>query len=206
MTAGKITLISLVALVLGFAGMAEAKTVKFNLFDLGCPHHPSRWITNFNLKDTFSEISHVYIDWSGEFTAGLVLYDPNPPYPYPPPWPPPPDDPSIPFPVDVYLSLNLYKEVDYNYRTLISGGAATYPAPESFAAVSELSNSESYSPYGSRIDIIYKEPIGRISYIEHGSLILNRATLIVEGTVIPEPTTLSLFSLGSLALLRKRRS
>jgi hypothetical protein len=66
-----------VVLVLGFAGMANATIVQLDLFDLGCPTEfnwdNSYWRTDFDLGVTFTEISNVYIDWSGEITAGLAV-------------------------------------------------------------------------------------------------------------------------------------
>jgi len=169
MKLGKITSIGLVALVLGFAGMAEANTVEFNLFNLGCPttfnYSSPHWHANINLGIPASEISHVYIDWSGAFTAGLAVYN---------------DDPCVPFPLDVSLSTELLTGPT-SYSIKISGGESTYPTPESFAAVSELFNVGSWLPVEPYIDLRYGEPIpfGRPAhYIEHGSLTLNKAQLL----------------------------
>jgi hypothetical protein len=189
--------ITLTALVLGFAGMAKADTVELNLFDLGCPTRfdfdSPYWQTNFDLGVTFSEISHVYIDWSGEITAGRAIYY---------------TDPCNPFPQDVGIGARLY-EGPWLHHTTIWGGESGYPAPESFACVSELLYGDpGWSPLydgKANIGIQYKELImldGR--YIEHGSVVLDSAKLVVDGTVVPEPSTLVLLVLGFTQIIRRR--
>lgn len=41
------------------------------------------WTTDFDFGVPFTEISHVYMDWSGEITAGLAIFDTNPDDPFP---------------------------------------------------------------------------------------------------------------------------
>jgi hypothetical protein len=187
---------TLAVLVLGFAGITKAGTVELNLFDLGCPaafsYNSSHWRTDIDLGIPVSEISHVYIDWSGTFTASLLAYG---------------DDPANPFPKNVSLSAELLTGPT-SYYIRISGGESAYPDPESFSAVSELINVGSWLPLGPYIDLQYREPIpfGRpVNYVEHGSLTLNSAILIVEGTFIPEPASLFLFALGGLFLKKGRK-
>jgi hypothetical protein len=191
-----ISAIALVVLVLGFAGITKAATVEFNLFDLGCPttfsYNSSRWRTDIDLGIPVSEISHVYIDWSGTFTASLLAYG---------------DDPANPFPMDVSLSAELVTGLT-SYSIRISGGESAYPAPQSFTAVSNLFNVGSWSPSEPYINFRYSEPVpfGKpVNFVEHGSLTLNDATLIIEGTIVPEPASLFLLALGGLFLKRGRK-
>ena len=74
----------IVAAVLLGAGVAGADIVELPLacegvYDFNQPY----WTTDFDLGVTFTEISNVYIDWSGEITSGLAIYysDPNAPFP-----------------------------------------------------------------------------------------------------------------------------
>lgn len=51
------------------------------------------------------------------------------------------------------------------------------------------------------ITIQYMEPIildGR--FIEHGSILLYSATLVVEGTIVPEPATIFLVGMGMIVV------
>ncbi len=66
---------------------ARADIVELDLFSIGCPSeydiNSPYWQKDFDLGMEFVEIDSVYIDWSGEITAGLaILYD-NPDEPYP---------------------------------------------------------------------------------------------------------------------------
>jgi hypothetical protein len=55
-----------------------------------------------------------------------------------------------------------------------------------------------------KISLSYQEAVGiDLTYVEHGSVVLDSAKLIVEG-VIPEPATALLFTLGGL-FFRKRK-
>jgi len=193
----KIILTILVAVVLGFGGMADADIVELNLLDLGCPTEfnwdSPYWTTNFDLGVTFFEISHVYMDWSGEITAGLaILYD----------------NPDEPFPLDVgvYTSLGFNP---YLRRATIWGGETTYPETQVFDCLSEigLTGTSTWSDLldgQGTITIGYTEFImlfGR--YVEHGFVNLTKATLVVDGVIVPEPATFLLMGLGGL-LLRKK--
>jgi hypothetical protein len=94
----------------------------------------------------------------------------------------------------------------------IWGGEESYPAPEPFDSLSEIKPStwsDILDGQGS-IDIQYEEIIMAAGlyggkYIEHGSVMLDNATLIVDGTIIPEPATFFLFALGGLFLKRARK-
>ncbi len=190
----KITGVITLVLVLGFVGMADADTVELDLFSLGCPTEFTfdnpYWQANFDLGTGFIEISHVYIDWSGGITAALVQQlDPQTLEPI-----------GEPFPIDV----GIYAGLSYPPLRItdIWGGQATYPTPEPFDCLSEipamswadlldgtnavtLGLTEAVSPYG--------------RYVEHGSILLDKATLVVEG-IIPEPASIFLLAVGAFGL------
>ncbi|MBN1392101.1 MAG: PEP-CTERM sorting domain-containing protein [Sedimentisphaerales bacterium] len=185
----------IIAIMLATAGVALGDTVELNLFSLGCPtafdHNSQYWTSDFDLGVTFTEITNVYIDWSGEITAGLVVRN---------------SDPCNPFPRDVAISTYLDMPIDAGASAW--GGQDTYPTPEPFERQSD------YQLFGlgtwsglldGRATIwLYYETlmIGEGYYIKSGSIILNKANLVVEG-VIPEPSSLCLIGLGGLWIIRK---
>lgn len=188
----KIAAISVLVLLLSITG-ADADIAELDLFDLGCQlvydFDSQYWTTDFDLGVTFIEISNVYIDWAGEITAGLAIDYTNP---------------DETFPLEVGISASLGSN-PYFRSARIRGGETTYPAPELFDCRSEIelvggsSWSDLLDGQGT-ITIGYTELImlhGR--YVEHGSVTLERAVLIVDG-VIPEPTTLFLLTVGVLGL------
>lgn len=132
---------------------------------------------DFDFGVTFSEISKVYIAWSGEITGGRAISY---------------SDPCNPFPVDVGIIVGVIPGVRF---VEVDGGKKTYPEPEPFDEISKfrlfLSSSWSDLLDGQgRIIVYYTEgkwapEAGR--NIEHGSVTLNDATLLIEGTVISEP-------------------
>ncbi len=151
---------------------------------------PSYWSTDFDLGVAFTDISHVYMDWSGEITGGLGEYDFHP---------------GEPFPLDV----GIYASLGFNpglRRVTIWGGKATYPDPELFDCLSEfeLSGTSTWSDLldgQGTTQIYYTEPIIADGWVvQHGFVTLDSATLVVDGTIVPEPATVSLFAFGALAL------
>jgi hypothetical protein len=194
-----IIIIWLVALVLGVTGIIRADTVECNLFSLGCPTgfdiNSPYWQTDFDLGVTFSEISHVYIDWSGAITAALLQsVDPRTYEPI-----------GEPGPIDV----GVYASLRYPRRTTVWAGGATYPNPEPFDCLSEfelLGNttwSDLLDGQGT-ITVDYTEYIVLYgNYVEHGSIDLDSATLMVDGTIVPEPASILLLIIGALGLRSK---
>jgi hypothetical protein len=181
-----------------FSATAGATIVELDLLSLGCPTElnidSTYWQTNFDLGVNFTEITNVYMDWSGSITAGLAI-DSYHQY--------------EPFPLQVGLLAGL--GIPFNWRhTDIWGGETTYPAPEPFDCLSEfvygsMSWSELFDGQGS-IGIEYQEVImadlgGR--YVEHGSVTLDKAILRVEGTV-PEPATILFLGAGIISLFVKK--
>jgi len=177
------------ALAVGaFGDVVELPLDCAGFYDVSTP----AWTMDFDLGVTFSEISHVYIDWSGEITAGLAEYY---------------SDPGNPFPLKVgvsaFLGSNPWRQ------KILWGGEGTYPLPEPFDIISEILPSVWSDLFDGQGTILigYEEiniwpPTDPGYYIEHGSVMLNDATLIVEGTTVPEPTTLILFGFGFMSIRR----
>ncbi len=174
------------------AGISRAEMISLDLLAQGCPtewHFDTpQWQTDFDLGVTFSEISHVYVDWSGEFTASLIEE----------------------------LHSHATQPNDVGFRawfsnprrsTEIFGGAENYPNSVTFNYHSEivLDHSENWA------DIYDGKGMFSIQYIdsfiwqiygfvEHGSITLNSATLVVDGVVVPEPMSFVTLAIGAIVL------
>jgi hypothetical protein len=100
----------------------------------------------------------------------------------------------------------------YFRGTKVYGGENYYPAPEPFDSRSdfELTGSSTWSDLfdgQGAIGIEYTEYgmlFGR--YIEHGSVVLDRAILVVEGTIVPEPSMFLLLTLGVFGIRAKQHN
>lgn len=185
---------------------ADAAIVHLDLLTLGCQttYDPdsTEWTADFDLGITFSQISHVYIDWSGEIIGGLgQKYDLQSGEPVGDPFP-------LPSGIYAYMGSNPYlRNAD------MFGGVATYPNPEFFDQLSEIellvpSTWSDLLDGTGKIYIGYQETIlwDNEHYIEHGSVTLDKAVLVVDGTVVPEPASISLLALGGIGIrLRKLR-
>ena len=181
----------IVAAVLLGAGVAGADIVELPLacegvYDFNQPY----WTTDFDLGVTFTEISNVYIDWSGEITSGLAIYY---------------SDHDAPFPMNV----GIYAAMGYLRITEVWGGGATYPDPEPFDSLSEIPpGTSAWSDLldgRGTITIGYTQPIILGTYVEYGSVVLNDATLVVDGVVVPEPATFLLLIIGIAGIRAKGR-
>jgi len=163
-----------VALVIGTGVFGDI--VKFPLncagtYDINTP----AWTSNFDLGVTFSEISHVYIDWSGEMTAGLDEYKGNQRVQ------------KVGFDAEL---LGAYPNIQI---ARILGGVSTYPEPEEFDEITEfwvwepgiwdnlLDGNDTI-----KIDFLSFAGGPGSNVISYGLGVLNDATLVVEGIVIPE--------------------
>jgi len=190
----------LIILFSGLGGMAGAETVQLDLLSLGCPTELNidtpYWQTNFDLGVTFTEISHVYIDWSGGITAGLVQdYHPGTGEPV-----------GQPYPIDT----GVYADLGWLQRVTVWGGETDYPSPKSLNSLDEFpTGGTSWSGLldgKGGIIVGYTEPGFDFSgtwYVTHGSATLDKAILVVEGTV-PEPASILLMTIG-LAFIRHKR-
>ncbi len=147
---------------------------EYDLFD--------NWIMNLDLGVSFTEISNIYIDWSGEITGELSTFAGNE------------------YPTIGVFSLLLYKmdpHVDLLAHTSVSGGLATYPEPEFFDTVQSLTNDgwETFYDGSAMAEINFNRgPRFGDFVVVPSSGVLNSAKLIVEGTLIPEPTSLLLIA------------
>jgi hypothetical protein len=189
-------IIGVVGIVLIIYGHVWADTVEVNLFDLGCPtgfnKNAPYWMSDFDLGVTFTEITNVYIDWSGTITAGIAIKDYNPDEPYP---------------LDV--SIKAYLDMPIDIGVSVWGGEESYPSPELFygQSVFQLRVPRTWNDLldgRATIWMYYGELIiieGR--YIESGYITLDKANFVVEG-VVPEPATLLLISLGVFGIRANR--
>ncbi|MHC4736148.1 MAG: PEP-CTERM sorting domain-containing protein [Planctomycetota bacterium] len=191
----KIAVISSLVLLLSITG-ADADIVELPLgADGRYDVNSEPWEMDFDLGVTFTDISHVYIDWSGEIMAGLAV-DPMRPGPQP-------------FPLDVGLLASLGRNPGSRI-TDVYGGEATYPEPEGFDSRSEfeLSWSTTWSDLldgQGTIAIDYTVLGGPyVAYVESGFVDLSSVTLVVEGTPVPEPATLFLVAFGAVMMRKKR--
>jgi hypothetical protein len=180
--------------------LASADIVEIDLFELSCQQvydfNSPYWTADFDLGIKFLEISNVYIDWAGEITAGLAVN----------PWVPGPQ----PFPFDEGIGASLGGE-PYARRATISGGEATYPEPEVFDCLSEfqLLGTTTWTDLldGRGTIIIGYEGLASSvgGVIEHGFVVLNEASMVIEGTIVPEPATFLFLVLG-VALISVNKS
>jgi len=178
---------------------SSADVVTLDLLTLGCPQEYSwvtpNWSSSFDMDVTFIEINNVYIDWSGEITAELVV-----------PCGSPPETPTQP--LDGLFMATLYETEPHDYfgRAYVQGGAATSPVPEPFLLRSEFTEFD----WSSLLDGEANIEIGlcgviRLLYlctVKHPEGKIDSATLVIEG-IIPEPCAVSLLAYGGLVLLRK---
>jgi hypothetical protein len=181
-------------IVLMLAGLSAGDTIELPLNCAGFYDvNTSPWTMDFDLGVTFSEISHVYIDWSGEINAGLYQDSVNPE--------------PVPFNgrLDAYFGNYLPPGIA---GAAVGGGMSTYPGSEQFAMRSEFvlfAPTWDFLLDGKEIVTIdYPLLLSWVHVIDYGSAVLNDATLVVEGTIIPEPNTLILLGLGFLSIRQWR--
>jgi len=190
--------VGVILLVLSAGATGEVVSLPLNcsgFYDINTP----AWTYDFDLGVTFSDITNVSIDWSGEITAGLaVQLNPQTFEPI-----------GDPFPNRAGVYSSFYLPFRSNK---VLGGAITYPNSESFDTLSEISGIDwsdlldgqgniniGFTYYGSGVISLYT------GWLEFGNVNLNDATLLVEGTIVPEPATLLFLSLGIFWIRAKRR-
>ena len=141
----------------------------------------------FDLGVSFTEISDVHIDWTGEIVGKETL------------------NAGI---IDYQFIATLYESDPYDYfaRAYVQGGAGTYPNPEPFELQSSFTSADWAALLDGRSSI--EIWFGATSHpLDSGSGLpgtgqLGSATLIVEGTVIPEPCSIFFLAIGSLVIRR----
>jgi hypothetical protein len=184
-------------MILALAVGASADVVSLPLncagtYDINTP----AWTYDFDLGVTFSDISHVYIGWSGEITGGQEQWMSNPNL----------------MPFDGLLRAAIGSEISTGIAVAdVIGGENTYPAPEPFDTQSEFylilpTMNWNYILDGKDVIKIYyptSPTYPEVHIIDWGSANLNNATLVIEGTIIPEPSTLILLGLGFIQILRR---
>ena len=189
--------IGVMGVLLYAGGLSRADVVQLDLSTLGMPanfnHDLSYWQTNFDLGVTFTQISHVYINWSGEITGGLAQdVDPITHHLIGDPYP---------LKVGPYAYLSGYP---YNRIVSAYGGQTNYPLSEVFNLQSEftLSGTANWTDLLDGKGIL---GIGHSGYfpvldgaviLDYGSTRLDSAVLVVDGTVVPEPATLAIFGVA----------
>lgn len=189
----QITLAAIITMLFTCAQQSQAVIVELPLDAAGVyTGGLDYWEADFDLGVTFSEISNVYIDWSGEIMAATKIDSPG--------------DTPVPIDLDIMAGFG----GDATHYAFEHAGKATYPQPEPFAEISEfmLSGLDTWDDLldGKGTMFIYASyPIIPGSYVDFGYVQLDNATFIVDGTVIPEPATITLFVLGAAFIGQSRR-
>ncbi len=160
-------------------------------YDVNSPY----WQTDFDLGVTFTEISHVYMDWSGTITGELTNWSGTITGELTTSGRP---DPGNTTPLDAQFVAKLYELHPHNYFGWadVRGGAGTYPGPEPFDLLSEFTDEGWSALLDGRGSIeIWFGGIARPGgfTVEYPSGQLDSATLVVEGTIVPEPASIFLF-------------
>jgi hypothetical protein len=180
---------------------ANADIIQYNL-NCGRSYWPrSTWTADFDLGTEFSEISNISLQWSGSIKA--VEFEPIVPIPNFPPY------------YNGYFKAQIF---DLGSSTALAtksvyGGSTTAPAPQTFDLLSELNMD--YSPFldgvgsikitfNQKYPLLWYSDIPILRIVSNASGQLDPATLIFEGTVVPEPATLILLTLGTLFLRQKK--
>ena len=181
-------------LVLLTAGNVRATIIELPLDCAGTYSFNDLWAINFDLGVEFTDIAHVYIDWEGEITAGLAIRY---------------DNPEVTFPMNVGLTAVIERPFPWRHTTIWKG-ESTYPDSEPFDVRSEFIYGT--MPWSELYDGKAELRIGYIQvlmmngeYIEPGLISLNNANLVIDGTMIPEPVTITLLSMGLVGIRLRRK-
>jgi hypothetical protein len=153
---------------------------------------PSYFAEYFDLGVQFSEISAVSIAWSGSIKGAIITNGMS--------------DPRI---VDTHCIAWLG---GLDATAEVAAGQATYPDHEEFSATTRFALSPNHT-WDNLLDgagrIIIEENgyifllwLGGGGYVEYGEISLENATLIFEETVVPEPSSLTIFALSSIIFKR----
>ena len=183
-----VILIMVVLVVVSISSLANAEIIELTLDCGGEYGLADTWTTNIDLGVSFTEISNIYINWSGTIIGQETMNS------------------GV---IDNLFVTTLYESNPLNYfgRAYVQGGAATYPATEPFDVQSVFTD-EGWSALLDgqfNVEILFSEtshPLDITLNVPTGQLDL--ATLVVEGVIIPEPATL-LFTVVGLAGLRANK-
>jgi len=189
----KITTIT-VMFLLFLCFSAQAEIVTLDLFTIGCQQEYSwdtpDWSSSIDMGVTFIEINNVYIDWSGEITAELVV-----------PCGSPPGTPTQS--LDGLFIATLYETDPHDYfgRAYVQGGGSTSPDPEPFSLRSEFTEFDWSSLLDGEASIeIWFGGISRPAWyctVEPPEGKIDSAVLVIDG-IVPEPATLLLLAAGTI--------
>ena len=150
------------------------------------------WTGQFDLGLEFSQIDNVYVEWSGEITAGLAES-----------WSGGVEPRDGRFVVEPYEG-----DIEFG-RAAVNAGEATYPDPEPF----DEQTGFDYLNYARLLDGQAEVEIWLNQVIHVGDMgaypgpsgDLFGASLFIEGTIVPEPVSVVMLTYGvGCGLLRRR--
>ncbi len=182
----KVILLMIVVILFMHAMPAQSAIIEVPLACDGEYVLSDTWTTDFNLDTSFTDITNVYISWSGDITAsqGMLGVVPN----------------------QFVASLYELDPHDYFSRAYVMGGVDSYPDAKPFDLDSVFGDDDWSLLLDGQcsIEIWFGgtfQPLG--SGGNDGTGTLSPATLVIEGNIVPEPASILLVSLGIL-LLRRR--
>lgn len=151
----------------------------------------------FDLGVHFSEISTVSIVWSGSIKGSVITNDLSN------------GEPEV---VDTHCIAWLG---DLDATAEVAAGQSTYPDPEQFEVTTKFTLRVNHT-WNNLLDgkgrllieengYIFLPWVGGGGYLEYGEISLENATLVFEGTVVPEPASLLLL-LAGVPVMKKRKT
>lgn len=185
------------------AGVCVAETAGAAIVELSLPCEGRYdWQTpgctvNFDLGVEFSEISRVYIEWSGEMMGWLVTDMVTPAY-------------RPPYPINMQVFFDLGSNPSIRGGT-VKGGRITYPEPEQFDRPVDMTLPDG-STWSDLLDgtgqltlWTWHSSAIEVRSVEPGYIYVRDIAVVVEGTVVPEPMSFIYLSFGAIVTLRRCR-